>query len=221
MTTTPKSGSTRSCFQSVIAGADLRSKGREDRCRAGRNGHMHRSGRRGMGPGIQRRVRRDNVGKGHLPAGAGGNLRRPAVRGIAEGGGRDLVWRMSPYERGGRGNARRRRAGHGGADGHAGGARGGSGHSVAPNNGPDAELGERSFRSRGDPAGKLLREGVYASQRLSFARVGKACRGNAEVRTGFGKTDRPGSQGGLRKRELWRRLNGHVPWKHRNSQAFA
>ena len=28
-------------------------------------------------------------------------------------------------------------------------------------------------------------------------------------------------KGGARKRELWTRLNGHVPWKRRNSQALA
>jgi hypothetical protein len=37
--------------------------------------------------------------------------------------------------------------------------------------------------------------------------------------TTFGKSDRVGSQGGLRKRGLWRRLNGHEKRKRRNSQA--
>jgi hypothetical protein len=55
--------------------------------------------RRGRGPGIQGQTRRDNVGKGHLPAGAGSNLQRPTAEAKAEGGGRVLVWRMSPYER--------------------------------------------------------------------------------------------------------------------------
>ena len=45
-----------------------------------------------------------------------------------------------------------------------------------------------------------------------------ACR--AETRTGLGKSDRPGSQGGLWKRGLWRWLNGHVERKRRNSQAI-
>jgi len=38
---------------------------------------------------------------------------------------------------------------------------------------------------------------------LSFSGNGKAVRGKAKVRTGLGKSDRPGSQGGLRKRGLW------------------
>jgi hypothetical protein len=43
------------------------------------------------------------------------------------------------------------------------------------------------------------------SQHFSFTSEGKAVRGKATVRTGFGKTDCPGSQGGLRKREIWRK----------------
>jgi hypothetical protein len=41
---------------------------------------------------------RDNVGKGHLPAGANGNLQRPFEIAESEVKGRILVWRMSPYE---------------------------------------------------------------------------------------------------------------------------
>ncbi len=40
------------------------------------------------------------------------------------------------------------------------------------------------------------------SQCLSFIYSGKAHEGKAKLRTGLGKSDRPGSQGGLRKREL-------------------
>jgi len=40
---------------------------------------------------------------------------------------------------------------------------------------------------------------------LSFTSVGKAVRVNATVRTGLGKSDRPGSQGGLEKREIGRK----------------
>ena len=36
---------------------------------------------RGKGPGMLRRIRGDNVGKGHLPAGAGSNLQGPIERG--------------------------------------------------------------------------------------------------------------------------------------------
>jgi hypothetical protein len=63
----------------------------EGRSREGRNGHVHLSDHRGTGPSIQGKIRRDNVGKGHLPAGAGSNLQRPAKRGTTKGGGRELV----------------------------------------------------------------------------------------------------------------------------------
>jgi hypothetical protein len=49
--------------------------------------------------------RRDNVGKGHLPAGTGDNLQRPRAQGESQGAGRVVVWRMSPYERRRGGNA--------------------------------------------------------------------------------------------------------------------
>jgi hypothetical protein len=49
--------------------------------------------------------RRDNVGKGHLPAGAGGNLQRPCAQRVYRRRGEGMVWRMSPYERRRGGNA--------------------------------------------------------------------------------------------------------------------
>jgi hypothetical protein len=57
---------------------------------------------------------------------------------------------------------------------------------------------------------------VYVCQHLSFTAFGKACGGKAKVRTESGKPRRSGSQGGLRKRGLWKRLNGHVKRKRRN-----
>ena len=53
------------------------------------------------------------------------------------------------------------------------------------------------------PTCKPWLAGVDMSQHLSLASCGKAVGVKAKVRTGFGKPDRPGSQGGLRKRELW------------------
>jgi hypothetical protein len=41
--------------------------------------------------------------------------------------------------------------------------------------------------------GKPSEEGVDMSQHLNFTSEGKAVGVNATVRTGFGKTDRPGS----------------------------
>ena len=43
---------------------------------------------------------------------------------------------------------------------------------------------------------------VHASERLSLIHLGKASRGNAKVKTGIGKSDLPGLQGGPRKRDL-------------------
>jgi len=53
--------------------------------------------------------------------------------------------------------------------------------------------------------GKPLEEGVDMGQHLSFTSDGKAVRVKATVRTGFGKSDCPGSQGGLGKREIGRK----------------
>ena len=53
----------------------------------------------GYGSKHLRKDCRNNVGKGHLPAGTDDNLQRPVVIGRTEDGGRDLVWRLSQYER--------------------------------------------------------------------------------------------------------------------------
>ena len=50
---------------------------------------------------------------------------------------------------------------------------------------------------------KLSLGGVYVCQHLSFIGDRKTVGGKAKVRTGLGKSDRPGSQGGLRKHGLW------------------
>jgi hypothetical protein len=83
-------------------------------------------------------------------------------------------------------------------------------------------VGHRAGRTNGTGRGcKPVGSGVDASQRLSFLPTGKApqvyC--HAKIRTGLGRPDRPGSQGGLRKRGPWERLNGHEKRKRRNSQA--
>ncbi len=71
--------------------------------------------------------------------------------------------------------------------------------------------------SRNEVTGKLYYIGVYVSRHLSLSLCRKACIRKtiwgAETRTGLGKSDCPGSQGGLWKRELWQRLNGHVTRK--------
>jgi len=54
--------------------------GESRRC-GGRNRHVHPTTRRDAGPSILGKTCRDNVGKGHHPAGAGSNLHGPADRG--------------------------------------------------------------------------------------------------------------------------------------------
>lgn len=73
--------------------------GGEGRCRQGRNEQEHLMSRRGRGPSIQRKTRRDNVGKDHAAAGIGDNLQRSVARGYPEATGGVCVWHMSPYER--------------------------------------------------------------------------------------------------------------------------
>jgi hypothetical protein len=51
----------------------------------------------------------------------------------------------------------------------------------------------RVIKDGPSPACKLVSGGVYASQHLSFLGGGKAAGGDARVRTGLGKSDRPGS----------------------------
>jgi hypothetical protein len=46
-------------------------------------------------------------------------------------------------------------------------------------------------------------KGAHVSQRLNLFWEGKAHGQNAKVRTGLGKSDRPGSQGAPGKRDLW------------------
>jgi len=59
------------------------------------------------------------------------------------------------------------------------------------------------------PAGKPQRRGADMSQHLRFLLGGKAAGVQATVRTGLGKSDRPGSQGGLGKRGPWWSLGTH------------
>jgi hypothetical protein len=55
---------------------------------------------RDRGPGHLVRSTGNNIGKDHFPAGIGDNLQGPGGIGTTEAAGRDLVWRMSSYERG-------------------------------------------------------------------------------------------------------------------------
>ena len=57
--------------------------------------------------------------------------------------------------------------------------------------------------------GKLCLSGVYVSLHLSLLAHRQVADLQAKVRTGLGKTDRPGSQGGLRKRGYGSRTEVH------------
>src|SRR5712692_2771881 len=65
----------------------------------GRNGYVHPGAHRGKGPSIQRKTCGDNVGRDHLPAGAGSNLRRLPLKAKSQVRKRVMVRRMSSYER--------------------------------------------------------------------------------------------------------------------------
>jgi hypothetical protein len=58
-------------------GEPSRSRHGEGRCPLGSNGRVHQRNHRGMGPSIWGKIRGDNAGKGHVPAGTCDNLHRP------------------------------------------------------------------------------------------------------------------------------------------------
>ena len=144
--------------------ADLLTPLGEGRCCEGRTGQEHLTGHRGTDPGIQGKTRRDNVGKGHLPAGTGDNLQRPGrIRREPKTAGRDLVWRMSPYERRRSGNALRGGARRHPAAGNTHCRLRGSGHSVVPRHRSDTVLRYRSSPKQGRTRGQTTVErGVCA-----------------------------------------------------------
>ena len=60
--------------------------------------------------------------------------------------------------------------------------------------GPGRRAGiNRAIKDGPSPACKPVSGGVYVSQHLSFLGAGKTAGGHARVRTGLGKSDRPGS----------------------------
>jgi hypothetical protein len=153
------------------------------------------------GPGIWGKTHRDNVGKDPFtsrgweqPA----KTWRKSRQGRADR--RKGVWHMSPYERRRGGNALRGDEGRPPTWGNASGRQRGSGHWAVPGWPPCNDTGQADSRSRNEPEGKPGRAGVHVDQHLSLALIGKALGGKAQVRTGIGKTDLPGSQGGPGKR---------------------
>jgi hypothetical protein len=70
-------------------------------------GRSTRGSWRGTGPSSSTRINENNVGKDHLPAGIGDNLRRRSGIGTTEAAARVLVWRMGSYEQERGGNSLR------------------------------------------------------------------------------------------------------------------
>jgi hypothetical protein len=68
---------------------------------------------------------------------------------------------------------------------------------------------------------KPVSRGVYAGERLSRGGTGKLHRDSHGRQPGSRDATVRDDKGGVRKRELWSRLHGHVPRKRRNSQAFS
>ena len=75
-----------------------------------------------------------------------------------------------------------------------------SGHLAGLGRSRTLSRGCRAIEYGPSPTCKPYLRGVDTCQRLSFLIYGKAVGGQARVRTGFGKSDRPGSQGGPGKR---------------------
>ena len=165
----------------------------EGRRRSGRTGQVHRATRRDRGSSTQGKTRRDNAGKGHLPAGAGSNQQRPAVRGTTEGSGRDLVWRMGPYERRRMGNAIRDGTRCHPRRGNTSKGQRRPGHSAVLGWSPDSDPGTTGPRSKNEPRKQTMVGRGVCEPALELPRLWEGFEGKAEVRTGFGKSDRPGS----------------------------
>ena len=85
----------------------------------------------------------------------------------------------------------------------------GPGHLAVPRWGPDIEPDNHHREARTKSGDKPHSSGVYVSLHLSLLENGQVPDLQAKVRTGLGKSDRPGSQGGLRKRGYGSRTEVH------------
>ena len=87
---------------------------------------------------------------------------------------------------------------------------------------PDAVPAQSGRHAAIELRGKPVAHGVYASERLSHGEAGKIAQGQSWSPNRTRET-RPSRDetGGVRKRGLGQRLNGHVKRKRRNSQVLA
>jgi hypothetical protein len=174
MKTTAKRVATRSCFEWGFVSADPQVPGGEGRCHKGSNGPMHLVRHRSSDPGIEGKTRRDNVGKDHLPAGAGSNLQRlRAIRCMPKCVERDLVWRMSPYERRRRGNALPERGGLAHNGGNTCVVQRGSGHLAVPGRARTQRRDERDLEVRTRPRANRDRAGCMRASALASLITGR------------------------------------------------
>jgi hypothetical protein len=78
---------------------------------------------------------------------------------------------------------------------------------------PDTVLGKWVTNTAIELCSKPVSHGVYAGERLSLCGTGKAVEGQSWSPTGLASATVRDDKGAVRKRELWSRLNGHVPRK--------
>jgi hypothetical protein len=84
---------------------------------------------------------------------------------------------------------------------------------------PDSVLAQLGRCTAAELRGKPVARGVYASERLSLVAIGKTSRNSHGRQPDSRDATVRDDTGGLRRRELWERLNGHGKRKRRNSQA--
>jgi hypothetical protein len=111
-----------------------------------------------------------------------------------------MVWRMSLYERRRKGNAFRSGAGRRSGVGNTHARRRGSGHVAVLEHARTQSRGNVCSLSRDEPTGKPAAAGVYVSQHLSLAGVGKAHGGKPRSEPDSGNPtvrDRRGASGNV------------------------
>jgi hypothetical protein len=124
----------------------------------------------------------------------------PPTKATTVGGGRVMVWRMSLYERRRKGNAFRSGAGRRSGVGNTHARRRGSGHVAVLEHARTQSRGNVCSLSRDEPTGKPAAAGVYVSQHLSLAGVGKAHGGKPRSEPDSGNPtvrDRRGASGNV------------------------
>jgi len=175
-------------------------------------------GRRGMGPSTSTRDADATSGRAIVQQGLTATCEDQLINGESGDEWRAVVWRMSPYERRRRGKAFPGDPRGHLVDGNTVEEQRGSGHSVVASlrrredmtgepgsNFPDDRvvvLGEET-KATANHAG-LGRMRVSASASSATGRPLLTNHVRAEARTGFGKSDRPGSQRGLWNHHPWR-----------------